>query len=61
MHGFHHAFQDRIENLARLLGVTVGEQFHGAFQVGEEDGDLLTLSLQRGLRRENLLGKVLWR
>jgi hypothetical protein len=27
VHGLHHAFEDRIEQLARLLGIAVGEQF----------------------------------
>ena len=45
--GVHHALEDGIEESARLLGVTVGEQFQRALHVGEEHGDLLSLSLQR--------------
>ncbi len=29
--GFHHPLEHRIENLSRLLGVAVGQQFHRAF------------------------------
>src|SRR5260370_20338360 len=34
--GFHHAFQYRIEELACLLGVAVGEQLHRALERGED-------------------------
>ena len=44
--GLHHALEDGIEELARLLGVAVGEQLHRALEVGEEDGDLLALALE---------------
>ena len=57
--GLHHPLEDRVEELARLLGVTVGEQLHRALEVGEEDRDLLALALQGGLRGEDLLGEVL--
>jgi hypothetical protein len=57
----HHPLQHGIENLARLLGVTIGEQFHRALEVCEEDRDLLALAFERGLRREDLLGEVLGR
>ena len=46
--GFHHALEHGVEELARLLGIAVGEQLHRALQVGEEHGDLLALALQRG-------------
>jgi hypothetical protein len=61
VNGLHHAFEDRIEQLARLLGVAVGKQFHRALEVGEEHGHLLALAFQRGLRGEDSLGEVLWR
>ena len=57
--GFHHPLEHGVEDLARLLGITVGEQLHGAFQIGEEHGDLLALALQRALRRKDLLREVL--
>ena len=55
----HHALEHRVEDLARLLGVAVGEQLHRALEVGEEDRDLLALAFQRGLGGEDLLGEVL--
>jgi hypothetical protein len=47
--GRHQALQHGVQELARLFGVAVGEQFHGAFQVGEEHGDLFALPFKRGL------------
>jgi hypothetical protein len=58
VHGLHHAFEHGVEQLARLLGITIGEQLHRALQVGEEHGDLLALALEGGLGREDLLGQV---
>src|SRR5262249_30359982 len=55
----HHQFEHRVENLSRLFGITVGEQFHRALQIGEQNGDLLALAFQRALRGQNLLGEVL--
>ena len=57
--GLHHVLEDRIKELPRLLGVAVGEQLHGALEVGEEHRDLLALALQGGLRGQDLLGEVL--
>src|SRR5262245_28109408 len=59
MDGLHHSFEDGVEDLARLLGIPVGEQLHRIFQVGEEDRDLLALALQGGLRAEDLLSEML--
>jgi len=56
--GVHHQREDGVENLARLFGIPVGEQLHGALEVGEEHGDLLALALERALRSQNLLGEV---
>ena len=47
--GLHHALEDRVEELAGLLGIAVGEQLHRALEIGEEHGDLLALALERGL------------
>jgi hypothetical protein len=41
----HHPLEDGIEDLACLLGITVGEQLRRALEVGEEDGDVLALAL----------------
>jgi len=59
MDRLHHPFKDGIEDLARLLGITVGEQLHRALEVGEKDGHLLALAFERGLGSEDLLGEVL--
>jgi hypothetical protein len=59
MDGFHHVVEDWIEELARFLRIPISEQLHRALQIGEEDGDLLALALQGGLRGEDLLGEVL--
>jgi len=59
--GLHHVFEDGIKELARLLGIAVGEELHRAFEVGEEDGDLLALAFEGGLRGKDLLGEVLGR
>jgi hypothetical protein len=47
MDGLHHQREDGIENLARLFGIAVAEQLHRALDVGEEDGDLLSLTFER--------------
>jgi hypothetical protein len=59
MDGVHHQREDGVEKLARLLGVAVCEELHGALEVGKEDGDLLALAFQGGLGGENFLGEVL--
>src|SRR4030095_4743305 len=35
MDALHHPFEHRVEDLSRLLGITVGEQLHRALEVGE--------------------------
>ena len=57
--GLHHPLEHGIEELARLLGVAVGQQLHRALEVGEQHGDLLALALEGALRGEDLLGEVL--
>jgi hypothetical protein len=44
VHRRHHVLDDRVEQLAGFFGVAVGQQFHRALQVGEEDGDPLALA-----------------
>ena len=56
VHGFYHAFQHRVEELPRLLGVAVGEELQRALHVGEQHRDLLALAFQRRAGGENLLG-----
>ena len=55
----HHAFEHRVEERPRLLGIAVGEQLHRALEVGEQDGDLLALALEGGLRRQDACRQVL--
>jgi len=59
--GLHHVFQDRVEEFARFLRVTVGQKLHRALEVGEKHRDLLALALEGSLRGENLLREVPWR
>jgi hypothetical protein len=54
----HHELEDGIENLPCLLGITIGEQLHRPFEVGEEHGDLLALAFQGALRGQDLLGQM---
>jgi hypothetical protein len=61
MDRFHHPLEHRIKELAGLLGVTVSQKLHGAFQIGEQNRDLLALALERGLGGQDLLGQVLGR
>ena len=49
MDGLHHPFEHRVEELARLLGIAVGEQLHRALEVGEEHRDLLALAFEGAL------------
>ena len=58
VHGGHHAFQHRVEELAGLFGVAVGQQFHGALEVGKQHRDLLALAFQGAFGGENLLGQI---
>ena len=59
MDGLHHPLEHGVEELPRLLGVAVGEQFHRALEVGEEHRHLLALALEGSLGGEDLLGEVL--
>src|SRR5262249_15608126 len=56
--GFHHQLQDRIENLADILGVPVSDQLRRILHVGKEHGDLLALAFECGPGGENLFGEV---
>src|SRR5262245_42818944 len=55
----HHSHDDRVEELAGLLRIAVGKQLHGTLEIGEEDRDLLALTLERAFGGENLFGEVL--
>src|SRR3954465_2310876 len=58
MHRFHHYFEDWINELACLFGITISQQLHGAFQVGKQNGDLLAFPLYHAFRMENLFSEV---
>jgi hypothetical protein len=47
MHRFHHVLDDGIKQFARLLRITISEQFHRSLQVGEQHSDLLALAFER--------------
>jgi hypothetical protein len=61
MDGLHHPFEHRVEYLARLLWIPVGEQLHGALEVGEENGDLLPLAFEGRFRVQDTFSEVLRR
>ena len=56
--GFHQSLDDRVEQGAGVFRIAVDQQLEGALQVGEEDGDRLALTGQRGPRGEDLAGQV---
>jgi len=35
-----------VEQAPRVLGITIGQEFHGALEVREQDGHVLALALQ---------------
>ena len=43
---------------AGVFGIAVGEQLHGAFQVGKQDGHLLAFAFQRAARGEDFLREI---
>jgi hypothetical protein len=61
VHGVHHPFEHWIEDSARFLRITVGEQLHGALEVSEEDSDLFAFAFEGGAGREDALGEVVGR
>jgi hypothetical protein len=54
----NHALQHRVEELPRLLGIAVGQQLHGALQVGKQHGDLLAFTFEGSLGGEDFLGQI---
>ena len=49
MDGVDHAREHRIEEAPRLFWIAGGNQLHGALEIGEEDGHLFALALERAL------------
>jgi hypothetical protein len=58
VHGLDHPLQDRVEQLAGLFRVAVGQQLGRALEVGEQHRHLLALALERGPGLEDALGQV---
>jgi hypothetical protein len=58
VHGLDHPLQDRVQQLSGLLGVAVGQQFHGPLQVREQHGDLLALAFEGSFGGQDFLSKV---
>src|SRR5262245_19389144 len=61
MNRFHHQLEDGIEKLAGLFWIKVGDQFRRSLEIGEQDGHLLSLSLERAAGVQDLLSQMLWR
>ena len=51
--------EESIEDPVPLLRIDLLREVHRAFHIGEQDRDLLTLTLEGGLRPEDLVGEVL--
>jgi len=45
MYGFDHQLERWVDNGARLFGVEILHQLHGALDIGEQRGDCLALTL----------------
>jgi len=55
----HHPRNHGIQQFAGVFGITVSEQLHGAFEVGEENCDVLALAFQGRPGGKDLLGEML--
>ena len=58
VHGRHQALQHRVEELARLLGIAIGQQLHRAFEIGKEDRHLLAFPFDGALGGQDLLCQI---
>jgi hypothetical protein len=58
VHGRHHTLKYRIEELACLLRVAVGQELQGAFEIGKEHRHVFALAFQSTAGSQNLLGEV---
>jgi hypothetical protein len=54
----HQQRQDRVEKRSRLFGVAVGQQLHGALEVGEQHSDLFALAFQARTGFEDFFGQM---
>jgi hypothetical protein len=58
VHSRHHVLKEQVKELARLLEVAVGQQLHGALEIGEQHRHLLTLGFQGASGVQDLLGQI---
>ena len=58
VHGLDHALQDRVQQLAGLLGVALRQQLHRPLQVRKQHRDLLAFTFESAAGEENFLGEV---
>ena len=58
VHGRHHAFEDGIEDGPGFFRVAIGQQLHGAFEISEQDGDLLALAFQAQTGLQDFFGQM---
>jgi hypothetical protein len=58
VHRLHHALDHGIEEFTCFLGIAVGQQLHGALQVGEEHRHLLAFPFEGGFGVQNFLSEV---
>jgi len=56
--GLHHVFEHRVEEPAGVLRVAVREELHRPPEVGEENGHLLALAFEGGLRGQDLFSEM---
>ena len=59
MHAFGQDREEAIENVMPLHGIELLGEFHRAFDIGEQQRDLLALAFKCGLRLQDLVGAVL--
>jgi hypothetical protein len=59
VNSLHHPLHHSIEQSSGFLRVAVGQEFHRALQICEENGYLLAFAFEGALRGSDLLGKVL--
>src|SRR5262245_2028920 len=57
----HHALEHRIKNPPSIFRIAIGQQLQRSFEIGEENGDVLALSLERGPGGPDEFGEVRWR
>ncbi len=58
VHALGQYLEETVEDRMPLLGVELLGQFHRAFDIREQDRDLLALALERGARAQDLLRQV---